>query len=267
MGIQYPVPHIPMLGKGSVLLDIFDANGNPTGFQHLGNCTKFERDMKDDIAELYQSINSTVTLIATALKKRQIKLTITGTDFSPPHGAIYSMSGGVNTLATAAVAVVGEVLASATASKLGKFFRTATPNINPAIPPVLHSGATVLVAGVDYIIADPVTGVIYIPVTSSEVETNPLTIGYTPLVGTFPQVEGGTVPFQTGHVLFLPDPVDGQKIVSDIWRVNLNPSGQIGLIAEDYGNWTLDGLVLDDSANHPNSPFFLDTYLPSKGNL
>ena len=30
--------------------------------------------MKDDLAELYQSINSTVKLIATALKKRQIKL-------------------------------------------------------------------------------------------------------------------------------------------------------------------------------------------------
>ena len=30
--ITYPVPHLPMLGKGSVLLDVFDTNGNPVSF-------------------------------------------------------------------------------------------------------------------------------------------------------------------------------------------------------------------------------------------
>src|ERR1700733_7832532 len=100
MGISYPVPHIPMLGKGSILLDRFDpVTGLPTGFQHLGNATKFELDLKDDIAELYQSINSTVSLIATALKKRQPKITITGTDFSSVHMAIAQMSAGKTSVA------------------------------------------------------------------------------------------------------------------------------------------------------------------------
>jgi len=259
--IIYPVPHIPMLGKGSVLLDIFDVNGNPTGFQHLGNCTKFELDLKDDIAELYQSINKNVTLIATALKKRQPKITIEGTDFSSSHVAIAQMAPGKTSLVTAAATFTTEVLASATCSKLGKFFRTANKNIdNVTVPPVVKSGATTLAAGTDYVVADPVSGMIYIPVTSTETEADELTITYNTLVGAFDQVAGATVPFQYGHILFEPDPVDGQKIGCDLWRVNLNPNGQLGLIADDYGKWQLDGNILDDTANHPASPFYLYTF-------
>jgi hypothetical protein len=259
--IIYPVPHIPMLGKGSVLLDIFDANGNPTGLVHLGNCTKFELDLKDDIAELYQSLNKNVTLIATALKKRQPKITITGTDFSSQHVAIVQMSAGKTTLAVAAATITGEVLASATCSKLGKFFRTSVPNIdNVTVPPVIKSGATTLAAGTDYNVMDPVSGLIYIPLTSTETEADELTITYNTLVGSFDQVAGATVPFQNGHILFVPDPVDGQKIGCDIWNVNLNPNGNLGLISDDYGNWTLDGNILDDTAAHPTCPFYQYTF-------
>src|SRR5712671_4381149 len=98
--IQYPVPHLPMLGKGSLLVDVFDALGALTGYRHLGNCTKVEQDIKDDKDELYQSINSTPSLIATAVKKRQVMVTITGTDFSSDHMALAFMSAGKTTLAT-----------------------------------------------------------------------------------------------------------------------------------------------------------------------
>ena len=78
--------------------------------------------------------------------------------------------------------------------------------------------------------------------------------------GSFDHVAGATIPFVQGHILFVPDPVDGQKIGCDIWRCNLNPNGQIGLIADDYGNWSLDGNILDDTANHPTAPFYDYTF-------
>lgn len=263
MPIIYPVPHVPMLGKGSVLLDIFDSvSGLPTGFQHLGNCTKFELDLKDDIAELYQSINKSVTLIATALKKRQPKLTIVGTDFNSKHAAIFSMSSGKSTITQTASTFTAEVLITAAQAPnaIGKFFRTAQLNVDPtAVPPVLTSNAIVLTPGTDYVVMDPIKGLFYIP-AGSAISTHAVTITYNTLVGSFDQVAGATIPFVAGHILFVPDPVDGQKIQCDIWRCNLNPNGQIGLIADDYGNWTLDGNILDDTANHPNSPFYLETF-------
>jgi hypothetical protein len=252
-----------MLGKGSVLLDIFDpASGLPTGFQHLGNCTKFELDLKDDIAELYQSINKSVTLIATALKKRQPKLTIVGTDFSSKHAAIFSMSSGKTTLAQVAATITSEVLITAAQapSAIGRFFRVAQINVDSTgVPPILTSNAVVLVAGTDYILMDPIKGLFYIP-AGSAIASHAVTVTYETLVGNFDQVAGATIPFVQGHLLFVPDPVDGQKIQCDIWRCNLNPNGQIGLIADDYGNWTLDGNILDDTANHPSAPFYLETF-------
>ena len=269
MSLKYQVPHVPMLGKGSILLDRFDVNGNPTGvFIHLGNATKFELDLKDDIAELYQSINKNVTLIATAVKKRQPKISITGTDFSSDHIQLVQMSAGKTSLSVASGTVTAETLISAvqTANAKGRYFRTATMNVDftGTAPVLTQAPSTILVAGTDYVLLDAVMGLIYIPASSTIDITgvHAITITYHTLVGAFDQVAGATVPFVQGHILFEPDPVDGQSIQCDIWRVNLSPNGQLGLIADDYGNWSLDGNILDDTANHPNSPFYLYTFLP-----
>ena len=263
-GLKYPLAHVPMLGKGSILLDIFDANGAATGLRHLGNCTKFELDLKDDIAELYQSLNKSVTLIATALKKRQPKIAITGTDFSSDHMAIFQMSAGKTTVATTATTYTDEVLISATVTGAkGRFFQTAHRNLDMAtanVPVLTLQPSTVLATPADYVVSDPVAGLIYIPVGSSITDTTAVKITYHTVVGSNDHVAGATVPFQQGHIVFDPDPVDGQKIGCDIWRVNLNPNGNVGLIADDYGNWTLDGNILDDTANHPTAPFYDYTF-------
>lgn len=263
MSINYPIPHIPMLGKGSILLDRFDpSTGLPTGFQHLGNCTKFELDLKDDLAELYQSINKNVTLIATAVKKRQPKISITGTDFSSRVMAIAQMAAGKTSVATTATTITAELLITAAqaVNAIGRFFRLANKNVdNVGTPPVVMSNSVTLVAGTDYVISDPVQGIVYIPVGSA-VASHDVTVTYHTLVGSQDHVAGATIPFVQGHILFSPDPVDGQKIGCDIWRVNLNPNGQLGLIADDYGNWSLDGNILDDTANHPSAPFYDYTF-------
>jgi hypothetical protein len=264
MSIKYQIPHIPMLGKGSILLDQFDVNGNATGvFKHLGNCTKFEIDVKDDIAELYQSINKNVTLIATAVKKRQPKITITGTDFSSDHIAIAQMSAGKTTLATTATTFTSEVLISAAQAPnaIGRYFKTANKNVDPtAVPPVLTSNSATLTAGTDYILLDAVQGIFYVP-AGSTIASHAVTITYNTLVGSFDQVAACTIPFVQGHIYFSPDPVDGQSIACDVWRVNLNPNGQLGLIADDYGNWSLDGNILDNTAATPNAPFYQYTFI------
>lgn len=263
MGIQYPVSHVPMLGKGSILLDRFDpTTGLPTGFQHLGNCTKFELDLKDDIAELYQSLNKNVTLIATAVKKRQPKISITGTDFSSVHIAIAQMSAGKTAVATTATTITAELLITAAQAPtaIGRFFRFANKNLdNVGTPPVFTSNSVTLSNTTDIIVVDPVQGIAYVP-AGSTIATHDVTVTYHTLVGSQDHVAGATIPFVQGHILFVPDPVDGQKIGCDIWRCNLNPNGQLGLIADDYGNWSLDGNILDDTANHPTCPFYDFTF-------
>jgi hypothetical protein len=261
-GLLYPIPHLPMLGKGSILFDVFDANGNPTGSQHLGNCHKLDLDIKDDIATLFQSINKNVSLIASALKKREPSITITGTDFSAQHMAIVMMAAGVVPLVGTALTITAEALASATATKHGRYFRTLNLNLDVSLPAntVCHQGVTTLVQGTDYIIADPQLGLIYFPLASAVVDTTPVTLDYKTLGLTNNVVQGATQPYIKGRLTFDPDPTDGQKIALDIWKVNLNPNGALGVIADDYGNWTLKGMILDDTANHPSAPYFQATF-------
>ena len=78
--LQYQLQNVPMLGKGMILLDRLDVNGNLTGAIPIGNAIKFGIEPKDDLAEQYSSMNASASLIATALKKRQVKINITGTD-------------------------------------------------------------------------------------------------------------------------------------------------------------------------------------------
>ena len=258
MTIQYQVPHLPYLGKGSLLVDIFDAQGNLTGYQHFGNVTAAEQEVKDDLAKLYQHINATPTEIAQGLKKRDVILKLTGTDFSSDHLAIALMANGKSQLVTGTSPVSGEVLASATATKKGKYFSAVGRNLDPASISVDNPGALVL--GTDYEIADSVQGLIYFPLTSGVNEAAAVTIDYTPINATFDQVAGAVQPFQKARLRFVPDPTDGPKIGAEWWRCNLSPSGKLELIKDDYGNWELEVAVLDDTSNHPNWPYFLLTY-------
>jgi hypothetical protein len=259
MTVKYHVPHLPMLGKGSMLLDVFDATGASTGFQHLGNVSTLDQEEKDDKAELFQHINNIPTLIATAVKKRVVSLKMSGTDFSSDHMAIALMSSGKTQLDTGSTPVAGEALASATATKTGKYFSAIGRNLDPTTI-VVKQGATTLVLDTDYFIDDAVQGIIYFPLTSGVDDAAAVTIDYTPIATTLDQVAGATVPFVKGRLRFVPDPTDGQKIGVEWWNCNLSPSGKIELIKDDYGNWELEVMVLDDSENHPNAPYFEATF-------
>lgn len=261
--MQYPLPHLPMLGKGSLLLDIYDANGGLTGYIHMGNVTKVEQEIKDDVKKLYQSINRTPSMIASAVSKRDVMLSITGTDFSFTHMAIAMMANGgkETTLSTGTTPVVGEALASATATKKGKFFATAGRNIGSI---VVKQGVTTLVLNTDYQVPDAVAGVslsglIYFLPSGAVDDAAAVTIDYTPAALSLSQVAGAVNPFVRARLRFVPDPTDGKKIGVEWWQVNLSPNGKLGLVSDDYGNWELEGNVLDDTANHPNSPYFLMT--------
>lgn len=259
--IQYQLANVPMLGKGMILLDRLNASGLITGLQPVGNVTKFSIEPKDDIAEQYGSMNASSTLLATALKKRDIKVSFTGTDFKDDVMAMAMMSAGKTTLAVTAATVTAEVLVPTQATHKGRYFRTANRNVdNAGTLPVLTNNSATLTVGTDYVCVDPASGLFYFPATTTAVDGDATTITYHTLVGNFSQVSGGSVPRIQSRIVFQPDPTDGQRIGLEIWKVNLSPSGSLEFIADDYGNWQLEGLVLDDTVNHPAQPLYAATF-------
>lgn len=260
--VNYPLPNVPMLGKGLIMF-AKNVNGVQQGFYPLGNCTKLEVEPKDDIAELYESINASASLIATALKKRQIKIAITGTDFKDDVMDLVLMGNGKTTVSTTATTHTAEVLVPAAVSThKGRYFALKNRNVdNVTTPPVLTNNAATLAAGTDYVLVDPVQGLVYFPATTTAVDGDATTATYHTLVGSQTEVAGGVTPILSGAIKFSPDPTDGQKIALDVWAINMSPTGQLGLIADDYGNWQLEGLILGDYVNHPDQPFYRATFL------
>lgn len=265
--ITPPVAPRPYLGKGSVLFDRYDPVTNlPSGsLLHMMNVTKFDVEMKDETATQYSEMNASSGLLATALKKRDVILTIEGEDFGADKLAIVHMATGITTQVTSVATVSAEILAAASATKLGRFFRTANRNVDTVgTAPVLTGGTTPtpLVLHTDYEIIDGPRGLFYILPTSAiaGLDTSQLTITYHTLVGSIVKIAGGVVPVVTCLVHFNSDPTDGQKRDVDCWRVNFSPTGQDAFIADDYGKWQLNGYVLNDSANHPNAPFYEESF-------
>ena len=72
----------------------------------------------------------------------------------------------------------------------------------------------------------------------------------------YPKVMGGTVKKIEGDLMFIGDPKHGRPYVLEIWHVNLTPNGDVGLITEEWGSFTIEMTVLADRVNHPDEPFF-----------
>jgi hypothetical protein len=114
------------------------------------------------------------------------------------------------------------------------------------------------VAGTDFILDKTQlrAGVIPIPDTSGIVDGSKVRVSYNVPEGKYPKVMGGAVRAIEGDLLFIGAPSMGRAYTVEVWHVSITPSGDIGLIGDDWGSFTLEMTVLADRINHPDEPFF-----------
>lgn len=112
--------------------------------------------------------------------------------------------------------------------------------------------------GIDYIIDDTQlrAGVIPIPDTSHIPDGAKVRVSYNVPEAKYPKIMGGVVKKIEGDLLFIGDPSLGRSYVAEFWHVSITPTGDIGLIGEDWGSFTLEMTVLSDRMAHPGEPFF-----------
>jgi hypothetical protein len=64
-----------------------------------------------------------------------------------------------------------------------------------------------------------------------------------------------------GALKFVGDPDQGPDIVIDLWKSNLMPAGEIGMISDDWATFQLQAEVQKDETNHPTEPYFRVTHI------
>jgi hypothetical protein len=111
-----------------------------------------------------------------------------------------------------------------------------------------------LVLGTDYTVDLPRGRVYLLPTSVTITPGSALTADYTYGTYTYNAVNVATVGTVDAYLRFLGNPVKGPTYEAEFWHVSFTPTGTLGFIADDFGNWTLEGLVIADPIGHPTQP-------------
>jgi hypothetical protein len=139
-----------------------------------------------------------------------------------------------------------------TPGELGVILQTAHPLISNL---TLKQGATTFTntgsGGDDYTIVDAKRGLIYLVLAADGGDINPaaeIKVGYD-YGATIDrdQIDGGTEVVIEASVHFSADNAEGPNRDGFFYRASLTSDGDLGLIQNEFGTWTLKCKLLDDS--------------------
>jgi len=244
-----------MLGRGQVFMDrlkLVSGVLTRTGEFDLGNCTAFEITAKATVKEKFESMDAASLLYARAAIMQTQSIKITGDEMSLFNLAV-ALMGNQNAITVTGASVTGETIT--TAPLIGAWYPTLKRNISAVTVKGGATGTSTLTLGTDYDI-DAASGRIHIRPGGAVVVTDTIKVDYTYGTYTFNLVQGGTSPQINCYLRFKGAPVQGPTFEGEFWNVMFTPNGSLGLIQDDYGNWTLEGMCIADSVNHPAEPLY-----------
>lgn len=243
-------------GAGEVLVSLFDDDGVPGGFEHLGNVDTFELTTADEKVQKYSSMTIARPLRDERTRRRTVSLRMTGDEFCAYNLALMTM-GTVVDYTQVATPIVKEVLVPAASAGVsvgvqkGHYYKTSKFNIG-SLSAFLNV-TTSLVVGVDWELHSAAVGTIRILEDAPAVVAGgSLELSYTPVAVTagapYKRVRGGTKQKRAASVLFLPDTSEGPPEAIQVWSASFAPDGPLAFIPDEYGAFTLVATVEEDTA-------------------
>lgn len=244
------------LGSGKIYGDRLSlVNGvyTKTGEFDLGNCTAFEITPKASVKEKYESMDPARSLYSRAIIQQSHSIKITGDEFSLFNlaNALMGSQAQISVTGATVSGTPGETVCAGT-TLAGAWYSLQYRQVSAL---TLKLGATTLVAGTDYTL-DAARGRIYIIPGGAGVGAGPLTAGYTYATYQYNEVQGGTLSGVDMFLRFVGNPNKGPTYEGEFWHVQFVPTGNLGFIADDFGNWTIEGMCIADAVNHPSEPLY-----------
>lgn len=239
-------------GAGQVYFDPWDTNGAATGFLFLGNTPLFELSPSQEEIKKYGSSTAAAKLLASDIVRSELAVKITADHFNK------------ELLALALFGSVAAVTQSASAASAehhdgvlqGRSYRLTYRKVSNV---VVKDDATptpeTFVVDDDYTV-DAETGMLYIVPGGGIADDTNLRVDYDyAAITDMAKVQAGDDTVKRGTLMLVPDNARGPQMEITLWRVTLRSSGAIGFISDQYAEYSLEGQVEDDSANHASAPF------------
>ena len=248
-----PNPGNLLLGRGKLYFDRFLTNTTTkTGELDMGNVTSLEITPTVQIKEKYESMDPASLLYARGVTRQDTKVKVTGDEFSLANLAV-AILGTQAQLVQSSVSTVTAGAVAPTTAVNGAWYPTGYRNITVTDAKM---GSTAGVLGTDYNV-DAVTGRIQVFTTGAwSAMSAAITWDGSAAATTYNIVQGSTVGTVDGYLRFIGAPIKGPTFEVECWHVSFTPTGNLGFIADEFGNWTLEGLLIADQINHPTEPVY-----------
>lgn len=240
----------PLIGAGRLWFDLYDSTGKKTGEKFFGNCTQVTMTTTDETTEKYASYEGTRPLIAVANKKRDIVMKIVGDSFDDSILPLLT-KGEVKTV-TQQSGTASDVVLS---DSVKQGFAYALPH-RKCSSVVVKANGTVVTSSVANYSFDSITNRIFVPVGSDIVDGDELSVSYSYAAESKKVLAGGTIKKFTAFLRYVADNTYGENKHLQVWKADLNPDGELGFVTDDWASWSLTCKILDDSANHPDFPYY-----------
>lgn len=241
-----PNPKNLYIGAGELFLDRFDVNQNPTkAFRHLGDCDSLEINTQSKLLEKKSSMDGNRATYAQVVVGTDAEITIKLAELDVDNYAL-AILGQKNATPQAATTTVTAKDICGTALVLDLWYDLGA--INPTVTDVKQGSVTLAGPSApvpDYVV-DVLAGLIKFPSTGAAIAaTAAAWDGSIPALANLSSIYGLQTPMIFGHLIYrsAPNQVSGIKTRIDVWNASLQPSGQLQLIAETWGEVTLKGKV------------------------
>lgn len=246
-----------LLGRGNLYIDRWVAGGKSGAYDFFGNVPKLEFSTEDDVLEKNSSCEAAAPLVLSIVRKRTPKLSI-ALDEHTVNNIALNLMGTVGTITQTTGAITGETLTASVVK--GRYYALASGNRRISLITVKKSPSTALVLGTDYRVVDTEKGIIQILSSGvTLVDGDTVLIDYTKgTVTAEKKIMAGVSTVIDASILFVPDPANGPKLEVEVWHVQINNDGALGLITEDdTGQFSIVAKVISDAGNHPNEPYYI----------
>lgn len=248
-----------VLGRGSVLLDRFDASGGIQGYDHFGNAEKLSLSPTIEKLTLKSSMSGTATTYVEVVKSSEWKVTLTGFEMSKRNMGLLFMGSESYFTQTAEATITDRTLAASADVRAGGIYATGSRDITVTN---VKQGATTLTLNTDYVVYNAAAGLIQIK-DGATLTTGGLTWSGSSatISGTsLSVIDGGVFNTIGAKLYYISANAHGPDRHLEIYNVSLTPSGDVDMIGDDYLKFNLEGLVNDDSAGtyggSTSSPYF-----------
>lgn len=241
------------LGKGSLLLALWDANGDTNGFDFAGNANSIEVAAEATNVELFSSTQAAAPLLDRARTRIAYTVTAVLNEFTMKN-LEYFLAGERNTKSQGSAVATPITFTDIVA---GRYYQLGARQVTNVVA-VKLPGSEVLVLGTDYTL-NAEFGIIRFLDSANLSDDDDVLVEFDNPALSIDQIRVAQAGTKYAHLLYLSDDANTQGNAAqdrlECWKVDVSPEGGLQFISDDYGAFSITMSIIDDSENHADDPF------------